>query len=145
MKSFLSIQISVIDQIRDYFLSCLPYEGYGILAGTTTEITHFFPIPNQDQSPCSFQFDPKVYLETIKQMKSQQLSCLGVVHSHPSIPAFPSSRDLQQWCFPHKSFWVYSFKNGEDDLSAYYIDQEHVTPIIYQITGQTLTDRSLKS
>ncbi|TCS96991.1 Mov34/MPN/PAD-1 family protein [Hazenella coriacea] len=143
MKFFLSIQISVIEQIRDYCYNCLPYEGYGILAGTTTEITHFFPIPNHDQSPCSFEFDPKVYLETIKQMKVQQLTWIGVIHSHPFISAYPSPRDLKQWSFHHKSFWVYSFKNGEDDLCAYSIQQEQVIPIIYQITGQTLTDRSL--
>ncbi|MBA4493621.1 M67 family metallopeptidase [Paenactinomyces guangxiensis] len=136
--SYLSIRASVIVQIKTYCYERLPQEGYGILAGQTTEITHFFPVPCQNNWPCAYEFEPRAYLETIKKMRDKQLLWLGIVHSHPLTNAYPSTRDLTSWPFSDKSCWILSFKGSAHQLSAYYIQKNKVIPIMYRITGSNI-------
>jgi proteasome lid subunit RPN8/RPN11 len=133
--SHLSIRASVIHQIRTYCCERMPLEGYGILAGQAMEISHFFPIPCQTDGPCTFAFEPRAYLETLKQMRNDQLDWLGIVHSHPLTNAYPSARDLKSWHFSDKSCWIFSCKDPDYQLSAYYIHKNKVIPIMYEIIG----------
>lgn len=136
--SYLSIRLSVIDQIRNHCIKRLPMEGYGILAGQASEITHFFSIPNTNSSPCTLEFEPRAYLDTIKKIRDFRLEWLGVVHSHPFTHAYPSTRDITSWNFPNKSCWIISLKGSDFHLSAYYIEKNEVIPIMYHITGTSL-------
>ena len=43
--------------------------GVRNLGRANQEITRFFPIPNLDQSPHSFQFEPRTYLNTIREIR----------------------------------------------------------------------------
>jgi proteasome lid subunit RPN8/RPN11 len=132
-RQVLSIRAAVVDQLRQHCLNQLPNEACGILAGQDQEITHFFPIPNLDQSPCSFQFEPRTYLDTIREMRKQELDWIGVVHSHPNMEPVPSAKDLANWHYPEKSYWILSLKGEQSRLSAYYIQKEKVVPVMYQI------------
>lgn len=131
--SYLSIHTHVIDQIKRYCMDQYPMEGYGFLAGSAFVITHFFPIPCQNTSPCSLQFEPEAYLHVIKQIRQLDLQWLGVVHSHPLSPAYPTSRDQMGWNFHDKSFWILSLKDQHVRLCAYYIQNQKVIPMIYHI------------
>ncbi|SFI89516.1 Mov34/MPN/PAD-1 family protein [Thermoflavimicrobium dichotomicum] len=131
--SYFSIDSHVIKDIENYCHSQLPFQGYGILAGQAQRITHFFPITNTNACPCSFEFDPRAYLEIIKKLRDHRLDWIGIVHSHPLTEAYPSIRDLNQWCYQEKSCWILSFKEKELKLCAYYIQSGQVTPIIYEI------------
>jgi proteasome lid subunit RPN8/RPN11 len=134
MAPYLSIQSSTIQKIKEYCYNQLPSEGYGFLAGTNQVITHFFPIEHVNQGTCTFEFDPSAYLHNIKKMRDLKLDWLGIVHSHPHQPAYPSSRDQRYWHLPEKSCWIITFKSKEDfQLSAYYIKNHEVIPIIYEI------------
>jgi len=133
--SYLSIHTHVIDRIKIYCMEQYPLEGYGFLAGRASVITHFFPIPCQNSSPCSLEFEPQAYLNAIKQIREQGLEWLGVVHSHPLSQAYPSARDQMGWNFQDKSFWIMSFKDNHVQLCAYYIQKQKVIPIIYRIIG----------
>jgi len=132
-SSYLSIWGPVVEQIHHYLRQQCPKEGCGILAGHGQEITHFFPIPNLDDSPHSFSFEPQAYLRTIRQLREQQLEWIGVVHSHPTTEPYPSARDIANWHYPEKSYWICSLKQGHCRLSAYYIRHQQVIPIMYQI------------
>jgi proteasome lid subunit RPN8/RPN11 len=135
-QSYFSIRASVIHQIRDYSVLQLPLQSYGILAGRAQEITHFFPIISyQNNCLCSFEFEPRTYLEIIKQIRDLRLEWLGMVHSHPHSYAYPSSRDQTEWHFNDKSCWILSLKGSDYQLSAYYIHPDHIVPVIYEIIG----------
>jgi proteasome lid subunit RPN8/RPN11 len=133
--SYLSIHAGVIRQLQEYCQRLFPLEGVGILAGREGVITHFFPIPTQSDCPCSLEFEPGAYLDAIKQMRALQLDWLGIFHSHPHTQAYPSSRDRTGWHLPDKSFWILSLKDAEFRLCAYYIQNESVCPVIYEIIG----------
>jgi proteasome lid subunit RPN8/RPN11 len=133
-RSHLSINLSVITQIKIYCQQLFPNQAYGILAGTTHHITHFFPITNLNPSCCSFEFEPREYLETIKKLRALNLDWIGMIHSHPFNEAYPTIRDLKQWCYGEKSCWIMSLREKEVHLCAYYIQlNQQVTSIIYEI------------
>jgi proteasome lid subunit RPN8/RPN11 len=129
----LSIHSKVIDELTSYCYEQLPAEGYGFLAGTSREITHFFPLKILDPSPCSFGYVPEVYWETIKQIRSHQLSCLGIIHTHPHLPAYPSKSDAKYWERPELSCWILSFREAQKKLSAFQIQSGQINPLIYEI------------
>jgi proteasome lid subunit RPN8/RPN11 len=131
--NWLTIQTHVIRQMREYCLSQYPLDGYGFLAGQGSVITHFFPISSENTCPCALEFEPRAYLETIKQIRELKLEWLGVVHSHPHSDAYPSARDLAGWHFENKSFWILSLKNPDIQLCAFYILKKRVIPIFYEI------------
>ncbi len=85
--------------------------------------------------PCTFAFEPRAYLETLKQMRDDQLDWLGIVHSHSLTDAYPSARDLKSWHFSDKSCWIFSYKDQDYQLCAYYIHKNGVNPIMYEIIG----------
>ncbi|MDA8354249.1 MAG: M67 family metallopeptidase [Firmicutes bacterium] len=124
------------DVIRELEAHCLrekPFEGCGILAGSGNRITRFFPIPNRDRSPHSFSFEPRAYLSTLKQVRQEQLELLGIVHSHPCTDPHPSTRDIREWHYPQLISWILSLKGDQPRLSAYYIRDGQVIPVIYLV------------
>ncbi|RAL27050.1 hypothetical protein DL897_03175 [Thermoflavimicrobium daqui] len=131
--SYFSIDSLVIKNIQDYCTSLFPLQGYGILAGQTHYITHFFPITNLNTCACSFEFDPRDYIETIKKLRDLQLEWIGIIHSHTLTDAAPSARDLTHWSYPEKSCWILSLKEVEFNLCAYYIKHGQAIPVIYEI------------
>ncbi|EGK08444.1 Mov34/MPN/PAD-1 family protein [Kroppenstedtia eburnea] len=131
----ISIQRDVILQIENHCLRELPREGCGLLAGHGRDITRFFPIPNQDPRPHSFSFEPRAYLETLKEMQRLGLELLGIVHSHPSSDPRPSAKDIQEWHYPGLTSWILSLKHDEPRLSAYCIQNGQVFPVMYLVSG----------
>lgn len=128
-----SIHRKIIDELTSYCYEQLPAEGYGFLAGVGREITHFFPLKILDPSPCSFGYVPEVYWETIKKIRSNQLSCLGIIHTHPHLPAYPSKSDAKYWERPELSCWILSFREQQKKLSAFQIQSGQINPLIYEI------------
>jgi proteasome lid subunit RPN8/RPN11 len=129
----LSIHSKVIDELTTYCYHQLPAEGYGFLAGVGKEITHFFPLRILDPSACSFGFVPENYWETIKKIRMSQLTCLGIIHTHPHLPAYPSKSDAKYWERAELSCWILSFREPEKKLSAFQIKDEQINPLIYEI------------
>jgi proteasome lid subunit RPN8/RPN11 len=129
----LSIHCNVINELSKYCYDQLPLEGYGFLAGTGREITHFFPLKTLDDSPCSFGYPPESYWETIKKIRNAQLTWMGIAHSHPHLPAYPSERDAKYWDRPELSCWVLSFREQEEKLSAFQLQMGQIHPLIYEI------------
>jgi proteasome lid subunit RPN8/RPN11 len=62
----------------------------------------------------TYQLDPAEQLQVEKEARAQNLSVVGIFHSHPDCDAYFSRRDLQNSC-PWYSFVVLSIKNGEFD------------------------------
>ena len=133
MPSYYTIHQHVVEQIKEYCYKKYPDEGYGFLAGHLTTITHFFPVPSQNRTPCSLEPEPSAYFDIIKQIRSNQLEWLGVMRSHPLTQAYPSNRDLSAWSFANKSLWIMSLKDKQMQFCAYYIHDRKAIPLMFKI------------
>ncbi|MCS7186317.1 MAG: Mov34/MPN/PAD-1 family protein [Armatimonadota bacterium] len=78
-----------------------PNEGCGILVGKR-QCDHWFvlrsiPVPNrnEERSRDRFEISPRDYLRVEKEVRREGMEIVGIFHSHPDVPPFPSMTDAQ--------------------------------------------------
>ncbi|OEF99396.1 hypothetical protein BHF71_02085 [Vulcanibacillus modesticaldus] len=122
----LYIKREVIHQFDKYSKSLIPNEACGLLISYNHSqiIDTFISIPNTSTTPYQFNFEPKIFIKTLQQIKNNKGTWLGVIHSHPSTTAYPSSIDIANWYYPNLSYWIYSLK--DEELKAYLIKEKNV-------------------
>ena len=73
----------------------------------------------------SFTIDPKVMLQAQKYAYKQQLSIIGIYHSHPDYPAIPSEFD-RAIAWQQYSYIIVSVNQGKaQDIRSWVLDEEH--------------------
>jgi len=78
-------------------LSSQPPEAAGILLGPNSEpwlVTQFVPDLYGESTSASFRLDVKTLNARLDAAKSAEMSCVGIVHSHPQNFTRPSAGDL---------------------------------------------------
>lgn len=78
-------------------LSSREPEAAGLLLGPSGEtnlVTHFVPDTHGESTPVSFRLDITRLNRSLKIAKAAGLSCVGIVHSHPSNVTQPSGGDV---------------------------------------------------
>jgi proteasome lid subunit RPN8/RPN11 len=86
-----------------------------------------------------FIVDPVAYLQAEKRAIREEVTLLGIFHSHPDHPAIPSEHDLAA-AHPFFSYTIVSVSDGAvaDTKSYQLLDgsfvEEHVEPVLF---GQT--------
>ncbi len=125
----LLIKKEVVKQFTNYAEELLPDEACGLFIANNNEqeIDIFIPIPNISKVPHQFKFDPKVFIPVLHDIEKDKKKWLGVIHSHPTSKAYPSEKDINNWFYPHLSYWIYSIR--DQDLKAYYIKDKDIAKI----------------
>ncbi len=85
-----------------------PREACGILAGREGRAERFYPMDNTDRSPTTYFMDPAEQLKVMKEIRDLNLEMVGICHSHPATPAYPSARDVELAFFPEASYVIVS-------------------------------------
>ncbi|WP_054940033.1 Mov34/MPN/PAD-1 family protein [Paenibacillus ihuae] len=122
---------SVQLMLGKHLLTCFPHEACGLLLGTAAAggmlISSYVPMSNVAPDPLhAFVPDPR---EWVKGLYSDPAP-IGLFHSHPSSPPWPSSADLQGLASLSPHFKVYLIGSpGKDDpavpvLNGFIIDRQ---------------------
>ncbi|PAF48415.1 hypothetical protein BKH46_00435 [Helicobacter sp. 12S02634-8] len=103
------------ENLLDYAIACVPYECCGYLLGQhdslkcLNQVTQICKIPNIHTDPKHFFWlAPDGQLEALKEAKSQGLEIIGIFHSHPTSPAYPSQEDLKYIYDSRQSYCIIS-------------------------------------
>ncbi len=110
------IHSDVFLQVKEHLESSFPYEGCGFLFGDNKNarvITKATPALNNktgDQRR-RFEISPLDYMKAERLALEQDLTLLGVYHSHPNHPAIPSEHDRIQ-AMPFFSYLILSIQEG---------------------------------
>lgn len=86
---------AVHTELVDHAVACAPLEACGLLGGTSASVTRFVPVLNSTASPTRFALDGAELLAAESTIERAGLEVVGVMHSHPSSPAWPSDTDLR--------------------------------------------------
>ncbi len=124
-----------LDIIRAEAEAAFPNECCGLLVGTVNGdniiITKVVPSPNTlvDDSAGghkSFEIDPKVHFDLLRELKDKAEDIIGHYHSHPGQPAEPSMHDINNaYEIEHLWFIISVDNNGAaKDLGAFRIDNK---------------------
>jgi len=99
---------SVIDKMISHARSEAPNECCGLLGGKENRVAEIYRIANLPaddpkiadlQVPADRRFryimDPKEQLLAFKKMRQEGIELIGIYHSHPHSPAYPSATDVR--------------------------------------------------
>lgn len=87
----------MIDQARHD----APNETCGFFSGRSGWIETLHPMKNVAAEPVTrYEFDPVEHFKMLKRMEREGIPILGVYHSHPASPAYPSMTDVGRAILP---------------------------------------------
>ncbi len=97
-------------------------EACGILAGKNATVERVYKMTNTSDKPetCYFM-DPKEQLNVMKDIRNSGLEMLGIYHSHPASPAYPSAKDVELAFYPEAIYIIVSLQVGEPSFKAFKI------------------------
>lgn len=121
----LLVSRAVMTQVQAAAEAAFPEECCGFLIGplpddfekqgraVTVEETR--PLPNGWESAARthrYQIDPRLLAKVESQLSGTGRAVVGLYHSHPSVPAWPSPFDLER-AWPCYSYWIVCVREGK--------------------------------
>lgn len=70
-----------------------------------------------------YQIDPKLFMKMEKELEGTGRAIVGLYHSHPSVPAWPSPFDLER-AWPCYSYWIVCVREGRAKESRSWVRSE---------------------
>ena len=123
-----------IEEIKQIAQKTYPHECCGVMVGSVENgvktVTELIPAENQrTDSPANrYLITPELLNELEKKLKGTDRAIVGFFHSHPDVPARPSTYD-QDHAWPWYSYVIVSVNRGQageihnwklrDDRSAF--------------------------
>ena len=88
----------------------IPNEHEGsTLVGVVTKV---YKMTNISESPQTCYFmNPEEQLKVFKEIRQLGIEMLGIYHSHSTVSAYPSSRDVELAYYPEADYVIISLKN----------------------------------
>lgn len=127
---------AVLDAIRAAGEASFPEECCGFLVGKTPDdfadpgrtvtVEEARPLPNGWESTARthrYQIDPKVFARTEAELSGSGRAIVGLYHSHPSVPAWPSPFDLDR-AWPCYSYLIVCVRDKKAQESRSWVRTE---------------------
>jgi len=108
-----------------------PNEVCGVLAGKEGQITRLYRAVNAAERPLvTYEIEPHDQLRIFNAIDDAGLEIIGIYHSHPSSPAFPSPTDRRLAFYPDAVYFIVSLTDARHpSLRGFRIVDDEVTEI----------------
>ncbi|WP_240419037.1 Mov34/MPN/PAD-1 family protein [Paenibacillus periandrae] len=121
MYTLIQLTKSVQETIISHCMANKPKEACGFLLGsvhlTQIRVTSFVPVANASTKPENqFSMHPS---DMIPVISNNTFTIVGILHSHPSAAATPSSEDLSTIWYDIPSHWIVSLQQPVIEIVAY--------------------------
>lgn len=113
-----------------------PNECCGLVSGRGSRVERVFRGTNVESSPFTYRFDPQEQFQLFKEMEMLGMELLGIYHSHPRSPAFPSQTDIEQALYPEAAYLIVSLPSADAPASD-------VEVRAFRIRGGVITEEDL--
>lgn len=112
-----------------------PNEACGLLAGLDQRVVHVLPAINVAESPTvEYLMDPHDQLRHFQTIEAQGLELLGIYHSHPNSPAYPSPTDLSMAYYPEAIYGIVSLLQSENPvLRTFRISDGRISEVAFKV------------
>jgi len=98
----------VMEGMESHARESYPLECCGLLAGKEKLITVIFQTRNAAASVDKYEIDPVEQLNVFEEIDRRSLKLLGIYHSHPHHPCYPSALDISRAFYPDTAFFIIS-------------------------------------
>ncbi len=89
-----------LQRIFEHCNAGFPNEACGILAGRNGRVEKVYLMKNAKPGPTYYEMDPEEQFQVMKDIRQAGLAMVGMFHSHPTGPAYPSSVDVEKAYWP---------------------------------------------
>jgi proteasome lid subunit RPN8/RPN11 len=124
--NLITITKGVRDAIEGHAWRAHPSECCGLLSGNDGLITQFHPLRNTAERPEKRYFAaPEDLFSAMRVIRDQGNALMGIYHSHPRTPAYPSLSDVEMAFYSDALYFIMSLEPSVD-LRAYRITDSRV-------------------
>jgi len=131
-----SIAQNIYNEMIAHAVAETPNECCGLLAGEAshgliTKIYRMSNLPSDDPRIAGldipsdrrfrYMMDPQEQFLAMKEMRSQGMTMIGIYHSHPHSPAYPSATDVRLAFYADLFYFIVSLENQRTTLRAFRI------------------------
>lgn len=125
----ISITDTVRAAIQEHALQARPSECCGLLSGKNGLITDIHPLRNDAEKPETRYFaTPEELFAAMRRIREASQSLLGVYHSHPRTPAYPSASDVEMAFYPEAFYFIISLE-PQVELRAFKIEESRIEDV----------------
>tara|TARA_B100000427_G_C14965038_1_gene358460 strand:+ start:30 stop:467 length:438 start_codon:yes stop_codon:yes gene_type:complete len=127
------------DSMISHAKETLPYEACGLLGGKPGYVNSVYLGKNSKNSSSSYLLDPIDHLHAIKHIDLRGEELIGIFHSHPSGPAFPSETDIIEAYYPEVVNIILSrYNKTKWYMRGYNIIKGKVHEVSLQVISSTI-------
>jgi proteasome lid subunit RPN8/RPN11 len=128
--SALIIPQHLLDRMLIHCRAAYPDEACGVLAGQGSSPSHIYESRNLEPTPVSYLMDPAEQFRIMKDMRDKGLRMVGIFHSHPQSPAYPSPKDIRLAFYDDTAYIIVSLIDMDaPDIRAFRIVDSSVNEI----------------
>jgi [CysO sulfur-carrier protein]-S-L-cysteine hydrolase len=122
MLTAVRVRAEIVEEMLRHARSDPSMECCGLLAGREGVISRIFPAKNALAGATRYEIAPRELFQIFRRMREEGLDHMGIYHSHPAGENAPSSRDIEQACYPHEAYFIISPKpNAPRAVRAFVI------------------------
>lgn len=123
------ITAGIAAAIEDHARQEHPAECCGLLSGANGLITDIHRLRNDADKPETRYFaTPEQLFAAMRRIRESGQSLLGVYHSHPRTPAYPSTSDVEMAFYPEAYYFIISLEPSVD-LRAFKIEDARIEDV----------------
>ena len=97
-----------LEEIIAHALKEMPNEACGLLGGKGGKVKKVYPLPNLEKSPYRYRAEPEAQYKAMMDIEEKGWEIVGIYHSHPSYPPYPSATDLEMAYYPEAVYLIVS-------------------------------------
>lgn len=130
-------------RIEDHAIASKPSECCGLLSGADGVITDAHPLRNAADKPeTRYSAAPEELFSATRRIRESGHKLLGIYHSHPRTPAYPSSLDVEMAFYPEAVYFIVSLESRLD-LRAFRIRDSAIETVEVVVAEDVAEDTAL--
>lgn len=110
-----------ISRMVEHARSEAPLEACGIVAGKEGVVQRVYPTVNIAENSLRYRVAPQQQLDIFMEIEERGWEILGIYHSHPKGPAYPSATDVKLAFYPDCVYFIISLAGDSPKVCAFRI------------------------
>ena len=124
------------DEMLNHALQETPNECCGLLIGKGRRVKQVVKIKSDNPSPDAYYMNAEEQVAVFTEMAARGEELLGIYHSHPKGPAWPSGADLQLAFHPEVAYFIISLADMDNPaLHAFRIHHGAFEETAFKLTA----------
>lgn len=129
MSDILRLSPAQYEVIIEHARSCEPEEACGILGGYDGSVEQVYLMENAEHSDSFYMMDSREQFRVFDEIEKEGLELVGIFHSHPHSPPYPSAQDLELAFYPDAFYMIVSLMGDVPETRVFRIVQKQVAEV----------------